>query len=216
MPALTPIFTNVVYRNAGEIPSHVIQLMHRDARRANIILPTIIKSRTNTQGNSSKANLWVVSSSLCSNGDYQVDFVTAVTEGLIGSYPLFIYHARPADALTTSFLEVRMSKLAQALLDAGVTLQRVFSIFAAAPVTGSFVEAWTQLTGVHIHSDGGANSHNYYSAFLTYCDRQSLARIPKAESNSRYVTRIATMNDLEAVADLCFEFAATSVSPFNL
>jgi hypothetical protein len=204
--------TTTTFRFALELPNEVIRLLTDDQQNSNIILPYILKARASErEGQAIGNNLWIVSYTTQATGESVVDFVTAITDGPISTYPIFIYHARTLATLTPAFLEPRMTELVQALLNAGVSIERVFSVFAVEPVTHAFVDEWRSITGVCIDPEykGGV----YYAAYLSYCDRRSFRpRAMTIDPNLAYAIRLATMDDLDIVASLCHGFASGSVS----
>jgi hypothetical protein len=105
-------------------------------------------------------------------------------------------------------------------LSSHVSPQRVFSVFAAEPVTRAFANAWRDITGVGIARgrDESETAAEYYAALLTYCDKESFKdRRLTINPNLQYDIRPACMADLPVVADLCYGFAALSVStPYGI
>lgn len=138
-----------------------------------------------------------------------LNFVLSCTEGLLGSYPVFIYSNHPASQCSSrSFLEPRMSALAQTLADL-VPPSRIFSVFSLVAVTRSFAAQWSQRTGARLVS-----GDPWYSATSSFCTRSTF-REARTLSEPDHVLRRATMQDVEQCTTLCQEFAATS-PPFTL
>lgn len=212
MPGFDNHSETAIFRSASGLPDHVVRHLLNDQRNSNIILPYILNQRK--AASSTEHDVWVVSSTTQPNGAPVLNFVAALTKGSVDFLPLFIYHGRPLEELSPTFLQDRMEEMAQALFnDAHVPVERMFSVFAAEPVTRAFVYAWTKLTGVKEDAGDEDVSSEYYAALLTYCDKQSFKRrAMTVDPDRQYTIRRATMEDLAQVSTLCHDFAALSVS----
>ncbi|KAJ7108426.1 acyl-CoA N-acyltransferase, partial [Mycena crocata] len=174
---------------------------------SNCILPIALKSLAREQNHETagRDQFWIVAHSLG-----VIDFVLSVTNGDIGTYPVFVFTTHPTYRLTHDFLYPRLFRLAEALRDA-VPVKRVYSFFAPDAVTKMLVEIWGSLTGVQ-----GYTCEPYYHAKLTYLTKMPLPnRSPTAFPGLVYELRPAVESDLQAVAMLCYQFAADS-EPFVL
>jgi hypothetical protein len=212
MPGILKKCVATVYRKAAELPESLLELLERDARNANIVLPYILKCRANqTQEASSSGNTWFTITTVRSDGVPELDFLAAVTEGIIAGYPLFIYHVRSIATLSQGYLDHRMGELVYALLRVHVPIERIFSVFAVEPVTRAFSAAWTNITSVGVEIGNPSLTHEYYAACLSYCDRVSFSIAGGNQSHPQIGIRLAQTYDLEKVAALCFQFAAESV-----
>lgn len=218
MPTVIKQYNNVVYTSAGSIPRDVVDHLECNAQNSNILLPQIYKARAEEARGIFKDNLWIISTSyLDSLSPPVIDFVLACTNGPIGTYPVFIYHAQPLNYLTPAYLIPRITELANTLAES-ISTERVFSVFAVDPVARSFADAWMAMTGISVaQSDIKSNlTHEYYAALLTYCDPRSFR--PRQQSTHPTITydiRPAVPADIPEVAELCFGFAAES-EPFTM
>jgi hypothetical protein len=218
VPLSTNNITCQAYKQASDIPSQYLDLLASDAQKSNIIYPYIEKMRAQeSEGRVTNDNLWLVFLSYADpTSNPTVDFIVTVTEGLLGAYPIFIYHARPFSSLSSAFVTPRVRAIALELFRR-VPVPRVFSVFAAEPVTRAFASAWTERTGVNIENTDGKISAEYYAALLTFCDRRSFRdRQMSVHASLGFNIRRADPSDLLAVAELCYGFAASSVSHFIL
>ncbi|KAJ6593267.1 hypothetical protein B0H19DRAFT_1089610 [Mycena capillaripes] len=206
MPATLEPYTTT-YCSASLLPNEVWDALRSNSQNSNCILPIALKTLDREQNHETslgRDQWWIVVHSLGA-----IDFVLSVTNGDIGSYPVFIFTTHPIHRLTSDFLLPRLIRLAEALL-AAVPVKRVYSIFAPDAITHMFVDIWCSLTGVQGYRDP------YYHAKLTYCTKRSLVnRQPSTFPGYVYELRPAVESDLEAVASLCYQFAVDS-EPFIL
>lgn len=131
-----------------------------------------------------------------------LDFVVAVTEGLINSYPVFFWSPHPSDEMSPYFLAPRVQTIVSHLLWA-VPPERVFSVFGQDPVIEAFTNLWTQTTGKIPESEA------FYAAKFSFCDVKSLQPAPTPIAG--HSMRLATPADIDECAQLCKEFADDSV-----
>jgi ribosomal protein S18 acetylase RimI-like enzyme len=219
MPGLAPA-RNVavaVYRTAQDIPANVREILAGDQRAGNIILPRIQKAlHDEATGVLPGSNAWfVVSSAANSFARSEVVLIAALTEGPLGTYPLFILHTQPLIEFTDHRLAALVHALAETIYS-HVDIERVFSVFAAESITRAFAHAWTAMTGVQVARGEGKAPEEYYAALLTYCDRRTFR--PRATTLHPTLTfdiRPARLEDVPAVAQLCYGFAEAS-APFTL
>lgn len=176
------------------------------ATNANVILPTLEKA---LRQRPSKPHCWITYAPARSAEPFE--FILSVTEGPMGSYPVFIMstwssselRSRPGCLGPVSMLVDRL----RARVDVG----RVYSIFAPKPISEAFAQLWTQSTGVaHYAQDP------YYAAKLSYCTRVQEAAAAAQASDFPFALRPAGPQDFEGVKGLCFEFAESSVSHSRL
>ncbi|KAJ6590082.1 hypothetical protein DFH09DRAFT_1140853 [Mycena vulgaris] len=206
MPSTTEPYTTT-YRSARSLPTEVWDALEAHPENSNVILPIARKSlarEINHESGAGRDQCWIVVHSFGA-----IDFVLSVTNGDIGTYPVFVFTTHPIHRLTSEFLLPRLVRLAEALRDA-VPVPRVYSFFAPDAVTKMLVEIWFELTGVQGYHGP------YYHAKLSYCTRRSFRnREMTTFPGLVYELRPAVERDLEAVADLCYQFAADS-DPFIL
>ncbi|KAJ6491644.1 hypothetical protein C8R47DRAFT_976415 [Mycena vitilis] len=207
MPSITVEPYTTTYRSASSLPNEVWDALRSNPQNSNCILPIALKSLAREQNHETalgRDQCWIVVHSMGA-----IDFVLSVTNGDIGTYPIFIFTPHPTHRLTSDFLLPRLIRLAEALRVA-VPVKRVYSVFAPDAITSMFVEIWCALTGVQRYQDP------YYHAKLTYCTKRSFRpREFTTFPGLVYELRPAVDSDLEAVASLCYQFAA-DCEPFFL
>lgn len=202
------------YLSASSLPEAAWIILHSHAAAANTILPHAAKVlQAEEQSQPVGSQLWLVCFSP------HIEFILSCTEGPLGTYPVFIFTPIPFNELVGKDLDAPMSNLCQALLDA-VGRQRVFSVFAVRPVTEAFVRRWSSLANI------APDVQPYYDAIFTFCTKERLMQC-KEVATSQQVTlhkspltnrnvvavdsRRALPKDIDRVAILCRDFAATSV-----
>jgi hypothetical protein len=169
------------------------------------VAKTLLERESN--GDAPTDSLWLTCSTTHNSAtDPTLDFVLSVTPGPQGAYPVFICTPLPADKLEPDYILPRMQQMVETLC-ASVPLERVYSVFAPAPITHAFAEAWTRRTGIELDTDP-----EYYSAKLTHCTYTTFQnRRPSLPVDRSYVMRPALPSDIPAAAELCYGFAAVSV-----
>ncbi|KAF7972198.1 hypothetical protein HWV62_18680 [Athelia sp. TMB] len=205
MPALlsTSATSVVAYDDARALPEGALAALAAHPRESNVVLSGVEKALARTDAPKRKEH-WIV----CTTDD-AVEFVLSCTEGVIGSYPVFIYSTQPSSDLRDDFLHHRLTLLAQKLVNT-VGVARVFSVFALERVTQVFQHLWSQLTGI------AADPTPYYAATFTHCDKSSFVEhAPILCPSYKFDLRPAVETDIPAVADLCYGFAQGS-EPFVL
>ncbi|KAF8058776.1 hypothetical protein FPV67DRAFT_517669 [Lyophyllum atratum] len=208
MPSMpSNLFTNT-YRSAGELPKAVWDALHASPRNANVILPQALKALSqerNPVSRNAPPSVWITCSSLSG-----IEFILGVTEGDMGSYPIFIFTTLPFDTLTDDYIRPCINMLVRALDDA-VPRRRVYSVFAAEPITLLFAEEWTHFTGIGNYAD-----KPFYAAKISYCTAQNLdKRNATIDVSLGYNLRPALPEDIPAIGELNFLFAKESF-PFCL
>ncbi|KAJ7496685.1 hypothetical protein FB451DRAFT_1208378 [Mycena latifolia] len=206
MPSTTLEPYTTTYGSASSLPTEVWDALESHPQNANCILPIVLKSlaRERNHEPTGRDQCWIVVHSLGA-----IDFILSVTNGDIGTYPVFVFTTHPIHHLTPDFLLPRLIRLAEALRDA-VPVKRAYSFFAPDIVTKMLVEIWCSLTGVQGYREP------YYHAKLTYCTKRSfINRQMTTFPGLMYELRPAVESDLEGVASLCYQFAADS-EPFVL
>ncbi|KAI0274988.1 hypothetical protein BC834DRAFT_24659 [Gloeopeniophorella convolvens] len=208
MPSLAPKHTVNIYPLASTLPASVWDAFRDDERGSNIMLPHAQKALSTEHGEDTQ--LWLTCTTFQAiDADPILELVLSCTEGPFGSYPIFIFSAVPFSSLTEDFLHPRIQLLVHALLS-HVSPNRVFSVFAPDPVARMFSRIWSYSTKI------GYYEKPYYAAKLTYCTSESFNdKRMTSFPNLAYVPRLATEDDLAAVAELCQRFSDTS-EPFVL
>ncbi|KAF8531271.1 hypothetical protein JB92DRAFT_2825217 [Gautieria morchelliformis] len=195
------------YTSARSLPRHVWTALQENERAANVILPHALASicKEDIPG-----QLWITcETALTPNAEPQLEFILSCVKWQMGTYPIFIVSTLPTSSLTPAFLAPRVAMLA-AELQVWVPSSRVYSIFAPAPLTKAFSQAWSNVTGVELEDQP------YYAARFTNCSRRtfvdrSLTLLPDCVYN----LRLACEDDIPAVAALCKGFASDA-DPFIL
>ncbi|KAF9654186.1 hypothetical protein BDM02DRAFT_57227 [Thelephora ganbajun] len=212
MPVTTSKYILQSYSAPSALPPFVWSFFAKHQQHTNVLYP-VAKGllERESDGDVPTDCLWLTcSTSHNSATDPTLDFVLSVTPGPQGSYPVFICTPLPVDQLGPDYILPRMQRVVEALC-ASVPLERVYSVFAPAPITYAFAEAWTRLTGIKLDADP-----EYYSAKLTHCtDDTFRSCCPTLPVDRSYIMRPAVPADIPAAAELCHGFAAVS-EPFTL
>ncbi|KAI0031422.1 hypothetical protein K488DRAFT_79073 [Vararia minispora EC-137] len=209
MPSAVPKHIVNVYRHASHLPPQVWEAFRRRERDSNVMYPHALRACSIEGGED--VQLWMTCSTfhVAATGEPQLDLVLSCTEGVLGSYPLFIFANTPFDDLGDDFIRPRLDAIIQGLLN-HVHPSRVFSVFAPEPVTRAFAALWSCYTNIRPYQEP------YYSAKLTYCTKSSLTRRQMTFfADLFYVPRLACDSDILVIAELCQGFAMTS-EPFVL
>ncbi|KAF8530013.1 hypothetical protein BU17DRAFT_59792 [Hysterangium stoloniferum] len=194
------------YTAARSLPSSVWSTLQNNERSANVILPHALISYDRDYCH----DQWWITCETTNDRNTPpcLEFILSCTTWHMGTYPIFIICTSPRGHLSLAHLAPRMAALAVELQSC-VPVERVYSIFAATPIAKSFAQAWSNITGVELEKK------LYYSAQLTYCSQSTLIKNPILANDLAYRLRLATEQDIQKVAILCYEFASTS-EPFIL
>lgn len=195
-----------VYTSVHSIPPHVWHTLEKHERAANVILPHALSS-PHHQDIQEQSQLWMTCESPHpSNSERNPDFILSCTEWHMGKYPIFIMSTVPTSSMTSAFLAPRVAKLA-AKLQSMVPTDRVYSIFAPAPLAKAFAQAWASISGSQIEE------HPYYAARFSHCTLRTFVDRPSiAPADCTYNLRLAHEGDVSQVAALCKGFASKSVN----
>lgn len=131
-----------------------------------------------------------------------LDFVVAVTDGQLGTYPVFFWSPHASFDMTPHFLSARV-QIIVARLCRLVPAERVFSVFGQDPIVYAFTALWTETTGKVREPE------EFYAAKFSYCTTKTLQPAPAPIPG--HELRLATVADLDQCAQLCKEFADDSV-----
>jgi hypothetical protein len=124
----------------------------------------------------------------------------------MGTYPIFIFTTHPYHTLNDDIFAQFIDDMIQALRVV-VSPPRVYSVFAPEPLTRTFVDLWTQMTGIQSYQEP------YYAAKLSYCTAKTFVnRSTTTFPGLTFDLRPAVEADIPAAALLCYGFAADSVS----
>ena len=148
-------------------------------------------------------SFWLTLWSVTPSGRPVLDFVLSCLTWSLGNYPIFLWTPRRPGTFQSDWLVPRVAQLAE-YLRMCVPPERVYSVFGMTQLVKTFARQWSSLTGFT------AEPEPFYAAHFTYCDANtfcvSSARLPRGHRLRR-----AKPHDIEAVAQLCKEFADDSV-----
>ena len=212
MPSSQFLYTISTYESATDLPPHVWDAFQASPRDSNIMYPHALRARQQEADGRPSTGIWIVCSTphLLTRQSPSVDFVLSCTEGSLGQYPIFIFTPISPAHLDHDFIAPRLESIASALRQA-VPTGRVFSVFAVDAVTIEFTSIWSRMTGVPL-----APQPDYYAAKGTYCTQRTFRpRSPSLFADMDYELRLARDADVAAAAELCYGFAAESVSCRN-
>jgi hypothetical protein len=204
MPAVYSKITISTHISAKALPQIALDALESSPRNANIMLPSVQKGILRER-KPAEVEAWIVCYSSDSPGS--VDFILSCVEGLLGSYPIFIFTPHPFCRLDEDFLSLRIPRLVQAL-HASVPTHRVYSIFAPEPVASFFASLWSEYFRIPLNPNPF-----YYAAKLTFCSHRTFKnRQMTLHPDLIYEIRPAVENDIMEAAVLCRGFASGSVS----
>lgn len=152
-------------------------------------------------------SFWLtVWSSKSSSTSATLDLVLSCISSTLGNYPIFLWTPHCHSTMPLTWLVPRIAELTQHLY-ASTPPKRIFSVFGKTLLVKAFSQYWSGLTGFLLEPEP------FYAAYHTFCTPESLK-----ESNHQIPTnhrvRRAIEHDLDCVAQLCQEFADSSVSNF--
>jgi hypothetical protein len=131
----------------------------------------------------------------------RLDLTLSCVSSTLGNYPIFLWTPY---TMSGTWLSPRIIKLTRKL-QACVLPKRVFSVFGKAFLVKAFSQRWIELTGSVLEPEP------FYAAYYSFCTAKSL-KDSDQQMPANHSIRRATADDLGYVAQLCQEFAATSVS----
>ncbi|KAF8580146.1 hypothetical protein K439DRAFT_1637278 [Ramaria rubella] len=195
------------YTSVKSLPRCVWTALQDNERAANVILPHAL---TCLGKDDIPGQMWITcETALSPNVQPTLEFILSCSEWHMGTYPAFIISTLPTSSLTPAFLAPRVAMMA-AELQAMVPADRVYSIFAPAPLAKAFAQAWSNVTGVELEDQP------YYAARFSHCSRRTfIDRSQTLPTDCVYNLRLACEGDIPKVADLCKGFASDS-EPFVL
>jgi hypothetical protein len=140
----------------------------------------------------------------------RLDIVLACTSSHMGPLPLFITYLDDSHELTPEFTRPRITEMI-AQLATKIEPSLIFSIFGPPALVQPFVEEWQHLTGTTV-APGGP----WYEARMLQCqisdfDTKSITPLEEPEA-ARF--RLASLEDLPAVSELCRQFSVISVGGY--
>ena len=132
-----------------------------------------------------------------------LDLVLSCVNWTLGNYPVFLWTPDRGSSLSSTWLTPRIQQLANHLRQC-VPPERVFSVFGMTTLVKPFARYWSNVTSLAIEPEP------FYAAYFSYCTTETFVDAP-APLPEGHCLRRASMKDLEAVAQLCKEFADDSV-----
>lgn len=230
MPGLTKsspklIATVLRHNSSSDFLSAVHQELGREERSSGIIFAYALKRLTVETGHkfSSDADLrgWLslhrASSSNHESKNFwltvwshptpstppSLDLVLSCIDWTLGEYPIFLWAPHRVDIADNGWLIPRIVKVIDSLLSTTLP-ERVFTVFGLTSLVKAFTRCWSDFTGFTLEKEP------VYTAYLTYCTAASFIDASSGVPTGHQI-RIAMMQDLESVAQLCKEFADDSV-----
>ncbi|KAF5352680.1 hypothetical protein D9756_005958 [Leucocoprinus leucothites] len=210
MPSTISRITTHLFRSPIALLAAHPLLLKVHQEQLNILVPQLATAAAQAiNGTLGHDNLWIT----CNSGveDGVPDFVLSCAEDSRGNkLPIFIATPRPLSLVENGdYLMPRLKAIIQVLHDEANT-ERIFSIFAQAAISKAFAQLWTERTGIACEPDP------YYSATYARCTRHTFRnRQFTVLGDTTYELRVAVEEDLEALTDLCYDFALTS-PPFEM
>jgi hypothetical protein len=197
-----------VYESVSEFPDLVWESLEGHPRNANVILPHALKRLFEERSGQPPplGERWIVYYS--NYPSPTVDFILSCTHGPLGSYPIFIFTPHPYERLEDWFIRPRIRLIVQSLLQ-HVDRSRVYSVFAPEPVTLVFTQCWCAEAKITVD----LSPYPYYAALIMSCTKSTFVnRQMTRDPNYDFELRLAVESDINALADLCYGFAALAVS----
>lgn len=206
---MQPVQTFFTVHNS---PSSFLQAAHphllRHQRKFNVILPHAQKLHAQERSGPALApgQFWILGWSMAPapSGTQTLEFVLSCTEHHLGTYPLFLVFTRDIPSLSDDWIDSQMKELARQLSNL-VAPTRVFSIFGQEKPTLALCRHWSNTSGARIVLEP------YYEASSSYCTQKTFVK-KQEHLPQGHEMRLSRPSDLAAVAQLCQEFAADSVS----
>jgi ribosomal protein S18 acetylase RimI-like enzyme len=151
------------------------------------------------------------SSTNCTKTLKRLDTVLACTSSHMGPLPLFIIFLGDSQDLVPEFIRPRIIDMTTQLAEK-MDPSLVFSIFGPALLVQHFVEEWRQLTGMVVTPGGPWYEARMLQCHVSNFNDKSVTPLEHPEA-TRF--RLATLEDLPAVSELCRQFSVIS-QPYEL
>ena len=141
----------------------------------------------------------------------RLDIILACTSSYMGPFPLFIVFLGDSQELVPEFTRPRIIEMT-AQIATKIEPSLISSIFGPPPLVQPFVEEWHNLTGAVV-APGGP----WYEARMLQCHVSDFNGKPITPLEDPEATRfrLASLEDLPAVSDLCRQFSVISVGKFR-
>ncbi|KAH9837251.1 uncharacterized protein C8Q71DRAFT_757440 [Rhodofomes roseus] len=148
-------------------------------------------------------SFWLTLWSATPSGHPALELVLSCLNWTLGNYPVFLWTPRRPGTFPSDWLNPRIAQLTEHLRLC-VPPERVFSVFGMTQLVKTFARRWSSATGFRVDPEP------FYAAHFSYCDPTTFQAadvwLPQG-----HALRKAGYRDLEAVAQLCKEFADESV-----
>ncbi|KZT08665.1 uncharacterized protein LAESUDRAFT_648289 [Laetiporus sulphureus 93-53] len=159
--------------------------------------PTHFQPRRNAD------SFWLTMWSPSASGRPILDLVLTCVNWTLGEYPIFIWAPHHRRSFSSEWLKHQIVELTE-FLRSCVPPERVFSVFGMTHLVKAFARQWTALTGFQVEPEP------FYAAHFSYCTPQTF-RDSDGILPPGHALRRANLHDLDAVAQLCKEFADDTV-----
>lgn len=137
----------------------------------------------------------------------RLDIVLACTSSHMGPLPLFIIFLEDSQELTPEFTRPRITAMIEQL-SKKIEPSLIFSVFGPPLLVQPFVEEWRDHTGVVVAPGGPWYEARMLQCQLSDFDAKTITPLEEPET-TRF--RLASMDDLPAVSELCRHFSILSV-----
>jgi hypothetical protein len=209
LPSSTDGIYTRVYRHPKDFRSSDVEYMRADMR-SNILLPfaekILLKERQGYTYTPTSDQFWLACYTSRAGRASTLDFFVSCTNGPIGKkYPIFIYAAQPMGKVGDQYIYARIQCIVDQLMRL-IPVRRVFSVFANEPVAEAFASIFSELVNVPRIREP------YYAARFTFCTRSTFRNNDAIADSQSVAMRKATLEDVPRAAQLCYGFAAESVS----
>ena len=137
----------------------------------------------------------------------RLDIILACTSSHMGPLPLFIIFLEDSQELTLEFTRPRIIAMIEQLSQK-IEPSLVFSIFGPPPLVQPFVEQWHHHTGMAVAPGGPWYEARMFQCQVSDFDAKSITPLEEPEA-TRF--RLASLDDLPTVSELCRHFSVLSV-----
>ncbi|EPT03525.1 hypothetical protein FOMPIDRAFT_51369 [Fomitopsis schrenkii] len=149
------------------------------------------------------SSFWLTLWSFSASGRPVLDLVLSCLTWSLGNYPIFLWTSCRPGTFQSDWLAPRVDQLTE-YLRMCVPPERVYSVFGMTQLVKTFARRWSSRTGYIVEPEP------FYAAHFTYCDTETFC-VSNARLPLGHHLRRAKPHDIEAVAQLCREFADDTV-----
>ncbi|CAA7260423.1 unnamed protein product [Cyclocybe aegerita] len=197
------------FQRASEVPRFVWDTLKANQVKANVVLPTLLKSLAlERSGRMPGDHLWIVSYILPPHphAQPQVRFVLSCTDNSVSRNPIFIFTPLPSkhlqyDKAIHSSIALLATELRKHQPD-----DRVYSVFAVDVVSSVWVHVWAHMTGI------AAIKEPYKTVQLSYVTRSTFIQ---KDPPTTHELRPATREDIPEIVRL-WHMSTDGNHPFAL